>query len=103
MSTVPSTAAAIEREKTPWGVRLTVKPFSYTYTEMFIQADVTKPRPNRSPEIKFWFSGTATANPMRAADVLIWREHIKAVYDAARIEAAKMKERPGKRQKARKQ
>jgi Lhr-like helicase len=94
MSTVAKTSALIQREKTPWGVRLTAKPFTYSNTEMFIQADIAKPRPNRNPEIKFWFSGTATASPLCAGDVIIWREHLTAISDAARAEAAKMKEQP---------
>jgi hypothetical protein len=86
----------IQRVKTQWGVRLIVKPFTYSKenSEMYIQADISKPRPNRSPEIKFWFSGTTAIRPLRAADILIWREHLKAVSDAARSEAAKMKQRP---------
>jgi hypothetical protein len=102
MSTVSNTSALIQREKTQWGVRLIIKPFTYSNTEMFIQADITKPRPNRSPDIKFWFSGTTTLQPLRAADVLIWREHLKAISDAARSEAAKMKERPETKRKVKK-
>ncbi len=79
-------------EETDWGVRLMDNPFTHKNTNMFIQADIIRPRAkNRAPEIKFWFSG-ALQQPLRATDVIIWREHLKAVSDAAREEALKMKQ-----------
>jgi hypothetical protein len=92
----------IEREKTQWGVRLISKPFTHANTDMYIQADISKPRPNHSPEIKFYFSGTTAVRPLRPTDVIVWREHLKAISDAARSEAAKMKERPEAKRKVKK-
>ena len=88
----------MQREETDWGVRLMDKPFTHKHTGMFIQADIMRPRIKaRAADIKFYFSGAL--EPLRATDVIIWREHLKAVSDAARDEALKMKQSDGKKRK----
>jgi hypothetical protein len=91
----------MQREETDWGVRLMDKPFTHKHTGMFIQADIMRPRvKGRAADITFFFSGAM--EPLRATDVIIWREHLKAVSDEARDEALKMKESDGKKRRLKK-
>ena len=91
----------MQREEMDWGVQLVDKPFTHKHTGMFIQADIMRPRiKGRAADIKFYFSGAL--EPLRSTDVIIWREHLKAVSDAARDEATKMKQADGKKRKAKK-
>jgi hypothetical protein len=91
----------MQREEMDWGVQLVDKPFTHKHTGMFIQADIMRPRiKGRAADIKFYFSGAL--EPLRSTDVIIWREHLKAVSDAARDEATKMKQTVGKKRKAKK-
>jgi hypothetical protein len=95
----------IQREETDWGVRLVDKPFTSPVenAEMYIQADIMRPQSKSSrAEVAFWFSGTTVQRPLRAADVIIWREHLNAVCDAAREEALMMKQPEGGKRKAKK-
>jgi hypothetical protein len=83
----------IQREETQWGVRLVLKPFTHPkeHAEMYAEADISLPRPGHRSEIKFFFSGTTVQSPLRASDMIVWMEHLKALSDAAREEAAKLK------------
>jgi hypothetical protein len=83
----------IQREETDWGVRLMAKPFTYPkeHAEMYVQADISLPRPKHRSETKFFFSGTTVSRPLRATDIIIWTEHLKAISDAAREEVLRMK------------
>jgi hypothetical protein len=73
----------VKREKTDWGVRLTVHPFDGlpVNSEMFIRAEV------RGSEIKLFFSGTTVQRPLKRPDALIWIEQMRAVFDAAQAES----------------
>ena len=68
---------------------------------MPLETDIMRPRiKGRAADIKFYFSGAL--EPLRSTDVITWRERLKAVSDAARDEATKMKRADGKKRKAKK-
>ena len=86
----------IEREDKDWGVRLTCHPFHGPgmKRDMRIHAEVSKPKPRRSPEITIVFSSVPVQDPLRAADAQTWGRALNAVLAEARRVANELKAKP---------
>ncbi len=82
----------IKRQKFGWGIRLSLRPFlDKKLAALEITTDVAVAQEGRAPQVKTWFSGVTMATPLRATDVVIWMEAMKAMQEEARklIEKAK--------------
>ncbi|MHC4399441.1 MAG: hypothetical protein ACYTG0_07165 [Planctomycetota bacterium] len=86
----------IQREDKEWGVRLTCYPFLGTGMKrgMRIYAEVSNPKPRRSPEITIVFSSVPIQAPLRTADAQTWGRALAAVLAEARKVADELKAKP---------
>ena len=92
----------IEREDKEWGVRLICHPFHGLGTKrgMRIYAEVSNPKPRRSPEITIVFSSVPIQNPLRPVDAQTWNQALAAVLAEARKVADELKAKATNRAKA---
>ncbi len=86
----------IDRQNKVWGVRLTCHPFhgSGMKRGMRIYAEVSKPKPRRSPEITIVFSSVPVQDPLRTADAQTWARALDAILAEARKVADELKAKP---------
>jgi len=86
----------IEREDKDWGVRLTCYPFHGPGLKrgMRIHAEVSKPKPRRSPDIRIVFSSVPVQDPLRTADAQTWGRALDAILAEARKVADELKAKP---------
>jgi hypothetical protein len=79
----------IEREKKEWGVRLVLKPLT-DRPDMRVIAEITKPKPGRTPDIRFWFDGVPSDSPMRTTDLIVWNQAVRQFLDSVKEESVKV-------------
>ncbi len=84
----------IQREEHDWGVRLIVRPFPpiQKHAEMEIRVDISNPRPKHGPEIKVWFHGTITPEPLVYSESIIWADALRAANAEALLISQGMKQ-----------
>lgn len=80
----------IEREKKEWGVRLVLKPLTER-PDMRVVAEITKPKPGRTPDIRFWFDAVPSDTPMRTTELIVWNQAVRQFLDSVKDESAKFK------------
>lgn len=80
----------IEREKKEWGVRLVLKPLT-DRPDMRVIAEITKPKPGKTPDIRFWFDGVPGDSPMRTTEMIVWNQAVRQFLDSVRDESVKIR------------
>lgn len=95
---------SIIREDKEWGSRLIVKPFiEPRLAAVEISIDIDKPKGERRPDVKIWFTAVPLQNPFKPGDLIIWTEALRALQAEAQAIADKMKPAatPAKKKKKR--
>lgn len=86
------TMAALEREVSDWGVRLTARPFDGgVNAPLTIKAEVAAYRPGKGAEVRITFAGTSMASPLRLLDAQAWTEAMTAIIAEVRNTVTSMK------------
>ena len=88
----------VEREKKEWGIRLVLKPLT-DRPDMRVIAEITKPKPGRTPDIRFSFDGVPGDSPMRTTEMIVWNQAVRQFLDSVREESAKVKMKAASRKK----
>lgn len=87
----------IQREEQTWGVRLISKPLpDSSQGSVEITAEISHPRGERMPDIRYWFSGIPPRYTLRQAELIAWREALRAIQEEAAAVAKELKAPPKK-------
>lgn len=70
----------IQREEKEWGDLVSMQPLT-DRPAMQIMAEVDKPKPGskpgRKPDVRFWFHGAPSGEPLRKSEVNVWLEAMR--------------------------
>jgi hypothetical protein len=81
----------IEREDKEWGVRLILRPFQAS--SLYIQAEISNPKPKRNPETRIVFSGVPIQHPLVPVDAQTWGQALAAILAEAKRSAEELRRR----------
>lgn len=88
----------VEREKKEWGIRLVLRPLT-DRPNMRVSAEISEPKPGKSPNIRYWFDGVPGDRPMRTIEMIVWNQALRQFLDSVRDESAKIKKKAASRKK----
>jgi hypothetical protein len=58
---------------------------------MRVIAEITKSKPGRPPDIRFWFEGVPGDSPMRTTEMIVWNQAVRQFLDSVKDESSRIK------------